>query len=446
LAEKQFFGTDGIRGQVGKAPITADFMVRLGWAAGRVLASGSRRRVIIGKDTRVSGYMFESALEAGLLAAGADVVLLGPLPTPGISALTRSLGAAAGIVISASHNPYTDNGIKFFDYAGEKLDDANELALEKALATAFSEGHVADPGKAHRHPEAVEDYLRFCLSTLPQRLDLSGMTIAVDCAHGATYKVAPELLARLGAKLITIGDQPDGYNINRGVGSTHPGALVEAVKTQNADLGMAFDGDGDRLIMVDHRGELVDGDLLLYVLARSAQAEGHLRGGVVGTVMSNLGLELALNARGVDFCRAQVGDRFVHQMLHEKGWQLGGESSGHLIGLDWHTTGDGLISALHVLRGLMLLKTDLATLVAEVEKCPHVMLNVNVANPKRVSDNAVIRQAIADAEADFGDQGRIIVRASGTEPLVRVTVEGMEASRVQNCAEKLASLVNEQLG
>lgn len=447
MTAKQYFGTDGIRGRVGHWPISADFMVRLGWAAGRVLTNEQRRSVVIGKDTRVSGYMFESALEAGLLAAGADVVLLGPLPTPGIALITRQSQAAAGIVISASHNPYTDNGIKFFDHRGEKLADAVELALEQALGDAFHDGHGSEPGKAARHSEAPEDYLRFCLSTLPQRLDLSGLEIVLDCAHGACYKVAPELFARLGARLSTIGTEPDGRNINREVGSTHPQALIDAVTGRGADLGIAFDGDGDRVLMVDRHGQLVDGDQLLYVLAAAEKAAGRLASGagVVGTVMSNLGLELALQKQGIALHRAAVGDRHVHRALHERGWRLGGESSGHLIGLDWHSTGDGMISALHVLLGLQAANRSLDEMVAAVEKCPQVMINVAVAQPGRVSQDEVIAKAARTAELALADRGRVILRASGTEPLVRVTVEGLDQAEVQMQAEQLAEVVRTRL-
>lgn len=447
MTAKQYFGTDGIRGRVGHWPISADFMVRLGWAAGRVLTNEQRRSVVIGKDTRVSGYMFESALEAGLLAAGADVLLLGPLPTPGIALITRQSQAAAGIVISASHNPYTDNGIKFFDHRGEKLADAVELALEQALGDAFRDGHGSEPGKAARHGEAPEDYLRFCLSTLAQRLDLSGVEIVLDCAHGACYKVAPELFARLGARLSTIGTEPDGRNINRQVGSTHPQALIDAVTGRGADLGIAFDGDGDRVLMVDRHGQLVDGDQLLYVLAAAEKAAGRLANGagVVGTVMSNLGLEMALQKQGIALHRAAVGDRHVHQALHERGWRLGGEASGHLIGLDWHSTGDGMISALHVLLGLQAAERSLDEMVAAVEKCPQVMINVAVAQPGRVSQDEVIAKAANAAELALADRGRVILRASGTEPLVRVTVEGLDQAEVQTQAEQLAEVVRARL-
>jgi len=381
---RKYFGTDGVRGRVGEWPITAEFMLKLGRAAGVVLGDGRRPLVLIGKDTRVSGYMFEAALESGLVAAGANVGLLGPLPTPGVAQLTRELGASAGIVISASHNPYEDNGIKFFSASGEKLDDAVESEIEREIDAPFTTVAPESLGKARRVDDAVERYARFCLGTLATPPDLSGMHIVLDCAHGATYMVAPKVFELLGAKVTRIGSEPDGFNINREVGSTHPAALRGAVLEQRADLGIAFDGDGDRVQMIDRNGELADGDDLLYVLAHDWVTEGRLRGPVVGTLMSNFGLERALTGAGVRFLRANVGDRYVLQQLKEHDGMLGGETSGHILCLDRASTGDGIVCALAVLDVLARAGKDLSQARAGLSKLPQITRNVKVAGAKSV--------------------------------------------------------------
>ncbi len=443
----KYFGTDGIRGRVGQAPITADFMLKLGRAAGQVLAANDKRFVVIGKDTRISGYMFESALEAGLASAGANVALLGPMPTPAVAYLTRTLYACAGIVISASHNPYYDNGIKFFSSKGEKLSDSLQAEIEAAIDTPFTTVDSANMGKARRIDDAAGRYIEFCKGTLPFDTKLDGLKIVVDCAHGATYKVGPAVLRELGAKVIPIANQPDGLNINADCGSTHTTQLAQSVVEHQADLGIAFDGDGDRVLMVDEQGELIDGDQLLFIIATARHAAGTLGGNVIGTVMSNLGLEQALKQQGIGFERTQVGDRFVHQRLVEKGLFVGGESSGHILCLDRTSTGDGIISALHVLEVLVQTGKSLRELAAAMHKFPHVMLNVTVSSgaAEQLATNEKIKSAALQVEKELADKGRLILRASGTEPLVRVTVEGEDKLQVEQLAQGLATVVEQEL-
>lgn len=444
---RQYFGTDGIRGRVGEPPITADFMLRLGRAAGAVLAPNDRRAVVIGKDTRISGYMFESALEAGLSAAGANVALLGPMPTPAVAYLTRTLYACAGIVISASHNPYFDNGIKFFSAAGEKLPDEVEEAIEAELDKPFGTVDSTALGKAVRIEDAAGRYIEFCKGTVPFGTDFHGLRIVVDCANGSTYKVGPAVLRELGAKVWVIGNEPDGLNINDGFGSTNPEALRTAVLEHGADLGVAFDGDGDRLIMVDGAGHTVDGDDMLYILARARQDAGQLEGGVVGTVMTNLGLELALGELGIPFLRTPVGDRYIHRALVEKHWVLGGEASGHMLCLDRTSTGDGIVSALQVLEVVARSGKTLAELRADVRKMPQTMINVPVGpeGKARLNESAPIRKELEAVEAVMNGRGRVILRPSGTEPLVRVTLEGEDAEQISLLANQLAEVVQREL-
>ena len=443
MNQRKYFGTDGIRGMVGQWPISADFMLRLGRAVGSVLAREGKDRplVLIGKDTRISGYMFESALEAGLVAAGADVGLLGPMPTPAVAFLTRSMRASAGIVISASHNPHHDNGIKFFSANGEKLSDAVELAIEQEVDADFATVASERLGKATRISDAVARYAEFCKATVAEDFSLRGLKLVLDCAHGATYQVAPKVFAELGAEVIAIGDKPDGFNINRESGSTHPQALQQAVLAHGADLGIAFDGDGDRLVLVDRHGVLADGDDILYVLALSWHARGLLEGPVVGTLMSNYGLQLALAELDVSLIRANVGDRYVMQQLKEHGGVLGGETSGHIICLDRATTGDGIVAALTVLEVLTLSGQDLATARQGLKKLPQVMLNVRAAGAREALASSEVQQALSEVEQTLRGRGRVVLRASGTEPLVRVTIEAADATEVQQLAEKLAGIV-----
>ena len=444
---RKYFGTDGVRGKVGQAPITPEFVMKLGYAAGKVLAGsktgGERPTVLIGKDTRVSGYMLESALQAGLSAAGVDILLVGPMPTPGVAYLTRALRLAAGIVISASHNPYDDNGIKFFSGDGTKLPDAIESEIERELERPLECMPSAHLGKARRVEDAVGRYIEFCKSTFPTRLHLKGMRIVVDSAHGAAYHTAPCVFHELGADVISIGAQPDGFNINSGVGATQPAAMQAEVKRAKADFGIALDGDGDRLVMADAEGALYDGDQLLYIIARHRQQEGELTGGVVGTQMSNLGLEHALAELSIPFERAKVGDRYVLEMLSERGWQLGGENSGHIVCLDKHTTGDAIVSALQVLRALAADGTTLADAAAAMALYPQVLINVAVKTRFDFSKHDTVRQAIADAERDLDGAGRVLLRASGTEPVIRVMVEGAADSKVKHWAETIAQAVRE---
>ncbi len=442
-----YFGTDGIRGRVGETPITADFMLRLGRAAGEVLAANDKRPVVIGKDTRISGYMFESALEAGLAASGANIALLGPMPTPAIAYLTRTLYACAGIVISASHNPYYDNGIKFFSADGEKLPDAIQQQIEAAIDVPFTTVESANMGKAWRIDDAAGRYIEFCKGTLPFGTHLNNLRIVVDCANGSTYKVGPAVLRELGAKVIPIANKPDGLNINADCGSTFTGNLSNRVREEKADLGIAFDGDGDRLMMVDDQGELIDGDQLLYIIATARHSEGTLGGVVVGTVMSNLGLEQSLKQQGIGFERTPVGDRYVHQRLVAEGLTLGGESSGHILSLDRTSTGDGIISALQVLEIIVNSGKSLRELAAGMQKYPHVMLNVPVTGnaQERLAANEKIASDAMRIESELGNTGRLILRASGTEPLVRVTVEGQDGQLVDRMAQELAETVRIEL-
>ena len=440
MIEKRYFGTDGIRGRVGESPITAEFMLGLGRAAGKVLTGAGRATVLIGKDTRLSGYMLESALEAGLAAAGADVRLLGPMPTPAVAYLARTLGASAGIVISASHNPYWDNGIKFFNGNGEKLADEVELAIEHELDA--SDGTVTPEriGKAARVDDAAARYAASCRASVPG-LDLRGLHLVLDCAHGATYQIAPKLFAELGAQVSAIGVEPDGMNINRDCGATHPAALQAAVRERGADLGIAFDGDGDRVQMVDHEGNLADGDDLLYILVRDRHARGELRGPVVGTLMTNYGVERALADLGVEFLRANVGDRHVLQLLREHDGMLGGEASGHLLCLDRAPTGDGIVSALLVLDVLRRRQTTLVQARANLRRVPQLTRNLAFANGAALIAQAPVRAALAQAERTLHGRGRVVLRSSGTEPLVRVTVEGDDANEVELLADTLAAAV-----
>lgn len=437
---RKYFGTDGVRGRVGEYPITPDFVLKLGWAAGRVLAGQGSRKILIGKDTRISGYVFESALLAGISAAGVDVRLLGPMPTPAIAYLTRTFQASAGIVISASHNPYTDNGIKFFGPDGRKLSDATEEAIEALLDEPMAMVGTDQLGKVKRIDDARGRYIEFCKNTV-RGLSLAGLTLVVDCAHGASYHLAPDIFEELGAKVIAIGAQPDGININQQVGSTHPEAVVAKVRETGADLGIAFDGDADRVLMVDHRGTLVDGDQLLFVLARDRHERGLLGGGVVGTQMSNFGLETALRQLGIPLLRAKVGDRYVMELLDREKWLLGGESSGHIVCLDLNSTGDGAISALQVLQALVRRGETLEAAVAGMEKLPQVMINVRGSQCKKVGELAVVQQAVAAVESQLAGQGRVLLRPSGTEPVVRVMVEGHDRTQVEQLCRELATQV-----
>jgi len=436
----KYFGTDGVRGRVGAAPMTVDFALRLASAAARVLSPGGGR-VLIGKDTRVSGYMFESALEAGFVAAGVDVMLIGPLPTPGIAYMTQRLGCSFGVVISASHNPYQDNGIKFFDATGSKLSDRVEQEIEGLLDLAVITQESQHLGKAIRIDRSRTQYQDFCASTIPSGVSLKGFKIVIDCANGAGYKVAPRVLADLGAEIVPIGCSPNGRNINDGCGSTAPELLQLTVPGVRAQLGLALDGDGDRVVMVDELGRCVDGDQLLFILATARHQAGKLKGPVVGTVMSNLGLEHALAERGIEFRRAQVGDRNVLAMLNESGGTLGGETSGHILCLDKTTTGDGLISALQVLAIMKQTGAGLAELAAAMRKYPQVLLNVQVATRFDPLADPQVLQMVEDVERRFGGRGRIVLRASGTEPVIRVMVEGSDAALVKKGARDIAAIV-----
>jgi len=438
---RKYFGTDGIRGRVGDYPVTAEFMLKLGWAAGRVLGGNPGDRVVIGKDTRISGYMFESALEAGLSAAGVDVRLLGPMPTPAIAYLTRTLQACAGIVISASHNAYADNGIKFFSREGAKLPDDIELAIEAELDASMSTVESDRLGKAERVTDAAGRYIEFCKSTIPSLLSFKGLKLVVDCANGATYQVAPSVFNELGAEVVAIGVEPDGLNINHECGSTKPELLRGIVLEHQADLGIALDGDGDRVIMVDHKGELVDGDELLFIIARSRKQEGTLQGGVVGTLMSNLGLEHALQSNDIAFSRANVGDRYVLEVLKQSNSLIGGESSGHIICLDRTSTGDGIVSALQVLAAMVKSGQSLHQLKTGMTKYPQRMINVPVKGKVELDTAPAVQEAVKSAEQRLAGKGRVLLRPSGTEPLVRVMVEGEDARQVEDEADQLAQVV-----
>lgn len=440
---RRYFGTDGIRGRVGRRPITPEFVMKLGWAAGKVLSQAGGGCVLIGKDTRISGYMFESALEAGLSAAGVDILLLGPMPTPGIAYLTRTFRAQAGVVISASHNPYFDNGIKFFGPDGMKLPDAVEAVIEAELEQPLETVESAGLGKAHRVVDAAGRYIEFCKSTFGPGGHLTGFRLVVDCAHGATYNIAPSVFEELGAEVFAIGDDPDGLNINDHFGATHPEALQAEVLARGADLGVALDGDGDRVVMVDHRGEVVDGDELLFIIARDRQHKGGLNGSVVGTQMSNLGLEHALRSLGLELRRANVGDRYVLEMMQSGGWTLGGESSGHIISLDLTTTGDGIVSALQVLASMLNSGETLNVLKGGMQKYPQRLVNVQLPQRLDVCGLPAVRAAVQEVESQMNRRGRVVLRSSGTEPLVRVMVEGPEMAEVEASAAWLAGVVEE---
>ena len=444
---RKYFGTDGVRGRVGESPITPDFVMRLGHAAGKVLAAGQdlpdgeHAAVLIGKDTRISGYMLESALQAGLSAAGVDIYLAGPMPTPAVAYLTRALRLQAGIVISASHNPYEDNGIKFFSADGNKLPDAVEHAIEARLDQPLGVMPSAQLGKARRLNDAAGRYIEFCKSTFPNHLDLRGLKLVVDCAHGATYHIATHVFHELGAEVVAIGVQPDGLNINRDCGATHPQALAKAVKAHRAHLGVAFDGDGDRLTMADQNGRVYDGDQLLFVIAQFRKKLKSLKGGVVGTLMTNLGMEQALAGIGIPFVRAAVGDRYVLEKLVERGWQLGGENSGHIICLDKHTTGDGIVSALQVLHALKTEGRGLAQLCAGMRLYPQVLVNVKVGKGFDFNSNIRVQAALRATETRLDGKGRVLLRASGTEPVLRVMVEGETVKRIRRAAREIAAAV-----
>ena len=445
---RKYFGTDGVRGRVGELPITPEFVMRLGYAAGHILVASERRlssersTVMIGKDTRISGYMLESALEAGLSAAGVDVLLLGPMPTPAVAYLTRALRCQAGIVISASHNPYPDNGIKFFGPGGLKLADKVERAIEAALDEPMLCMPSEKLGKARRFEDADGRYIEFCKSTFPNELDLRGMRIVLDCGHGATYHIAPSVFHELGAEVIAIGVKPDGLNINLDCGSTHPETLQRVVRENQADLGIAFDGDGDRLMMVDADGKLYDGDLLLYIIACHRARQGVLlKGGVVGTVMTNLGLEHAFDKHKIPFVRAAVGDRYVLEAMESRGWLLGGESSGHIICRDKHSTGDGIISALQVLHALCASKRTLKDAIKDVMVYPQVLINVPITKDFDFRDSIPVQALLVDANNELKGNGRVLIRNSGTEPVLRVMVEGKDSTLVRQWAEKIVTCV-----
>ena len=444
---RKYFGTDGIRGRVGEAPITADFFLKLGWAAGQVLTRNAvgKKRVLIGKDTRVSGYMFESALEAGLISAGVDVDMLGPMPTPAIAYLTRTFRAAAGIVISASHNSFEDNGIKFFGADGYKLSDEIELEIEALLDQPLVTNDSNHLGKARRITDAAGRYVEFCKGSLPSGFTLSGMKVILDCAHGATYDVAPKVFKELGATTITMGNQPNGFNINDQCGSTYTTALSSAVLDQQADLGIAFDGDGDRVLFIDDQGDLVDGDELLFIIAQHRHTFQGGCNGVAGTQMSNLGLELALADMQIPFCRTKVGDRYVVEAMKEHDWHLGGEGSGHVLCSDLNTTGDGIASALQVLRAVSDSGKTLRELKAGMTKLPMLMINVRLPEKIDISGDEEINRAVADAEAELAGRGRVLLRPSGTEPLIRVMVEGEDSALVERSAVAIAEIVKQRV-
>ncbi|MDG6290528.1 phosphoglucosamine mutase [Glaesserella parasuis] len=441
MAERKYFGTDGVRGKVGQFPITPDFALKLGWAAGKVLATQGSKQVLIGKDTRISGYMLESALEAGLAAAGLSAAFTGPMPTPAIAYLTRTFRAEAGIVISASHNPYDDNGIKFFSAIGEKLPDEVEEAIEAMLDQPMDCVASAELGRASRINDAAGRYIEFCKSTFPSYLSLDGYKIVVDCANGATYHIAPNVMRELGAEVIEIGTHPNGLNINEKCGATDIKALQQMVVEAGADVGLAYDGDGDRLIMVDHLGNKVDGDQILFIIAREALRSGKLHGGVVGTLMSNMSLELALKELAIPFARANVGDRYVLEVLKEKSWKLGGENSGHIIVLDKNTTGDGIVASLEVLAAMASHKLSLNDLAKAVPLFPQVLINVRFAGGANPLDSEDVKAVAKAVEQRLAGKGRILLRKSGTEPLIRVMVECEDGALAQSCAEEIAEAV-----
>ena len=441
MANRKYFGTDGVRGKVGTYPITPDFALKLGWAAGKVLASQGSRTVLIGKDTRISGYMLESALEAGLAAAGLTAAFTGPMPTPAVAYLTRTFRLEAGIVISASHNPYYDNGIKFFSSQGTKLPDDIEEAIEAMLDQPMDCVESADLGKASRISDAAGRYIEFCKSTFPAHLGLDGYKIVVDCANGATYHIAPNVLRELGAEVIEIGTDPNGININEKCGATDVKALQEKVLETKADVGLAYDGDGDRIMMVDHLGNKVDGDQILFIIAREALRSGQLKGGVVGTLMSNMSLEIALKMLGVPFVRANVGDRYVLEKMVEHNWTLGGENSGHIIIADKNTTGDGIIASLAVLSAMVQHRLSLNELASAVQLFPQVLINIRFAGGDNPLENEAVKAVAADVEKRLEGKGRILLRKSGTEPLIRVMVECEDGVLAKQCAEEIAEAV-----
>ncbi len=441
MGERKYFGTDGIRGKVGENPINPEFVTKLGWAAGKVLAGQGTNKVLIGKDTRISGYMLESALEAGLSAAGINIGLLGPMPTPAIAYLTKTFRSEAGIVISASHNPFYDNGIKFFSANGFKLDDSIEVAIEKQMEQPMECVASDKLGKAYRIDDAAGRYIEFCKGTFPSDLNLKGMKIVVDCAHGATYHIAPNVLGELGAEVIEIGTKPDGLNINSKVGATSMKASRDAVLEHKADLGFALDGDGDRIMMIDHLGNVVDGDQLIYIIARDSLKSGRLNGGVVGTLMSNLGLEIALNKLGVAFLRSNVGDRYVMELLQERGWSIGGENSGHVLNLNVASTGDGIVAGLQVLTAMLRTHMSLNELCQGMEMFPQTLINVRFNEGDTPLENAEVNAAVKEAEQSMGKEGRVLLRKSGTEPLIRVMVEAHEEAASLKWAEHIADAV-----
>lgn len=441
MSDRKYFGTDGIRGKVGEHLINPEFVMKLGWAAGKVLAGQGTNKVLIGKDTRISGYMLESALEAGLSAAGINIGLLGPMPTPAIAYLTKTFRSEAGIVISASHNPYYDNGIKFFSADGMKLDDDIEIAIEKQMDKPMECVASDKLGKAVRIADAAGRYIEFCKGNFPSSLSLKGLKIVVDCAHGATYHIAPNVLSELGAQVIEIGTEPDGLNINRKVGATSMKAITESVIKNKADLGFALDGDGDRLMLVDHKGNIIDGDQVVYIIARDALKSGNLQGGVVGTVMSNLGLEVALGDLGVPFARSKVGDRHVMELLIKKGWLIGGESSGHILNLSTASTGDGIVAGLKVLAAMLSADMTLNELSRGMNKYPQTLINVRFEKGTKPLEDKFVKQAVAEAEKALANKGRVLLRKSGTEPLVRVMVEANNAQDSSTWAEYIADAV-----
>lgn len=443
---RKYFGTDGIRGLVGTSPIVPEFALKLGWAVGKVLAASGNASVVIGKDTRLSGYMLESALQSGLCAAGVSVRLLGPMPTPAIAHLTRAFHASAGIVISASHNPYYDNGIKFFGANGKKLSDEIELQIEEWLDKEFTIDDSDALGKTLRQEDARGRYIEFCKASFPYHLDLKGLKIVVDCAHGATYQVAPAVFRELGAEVVAVCCEPDGMNINADCGSTHPQNLQAAVLINKADLGIAFDGDGDRIIMVDHTGSVVDGDEIIVMIARARQQEGINVGGVVGTVMSNMGMEVAIKNMGLEFVRAKVGDRYVMSALAKRGWMLGGEASGHIVCLDKTSTGDAIIAALQVLAAVVQSQQSLYELRQGMVKFPQQLINVKIAQKSDPMQHEVVVTAVKEAEAMLGERGRVLLRASGTEPVIRVMVEGENQQQITRICQSLADQVQKALG
>jgi phosphoglucosamine mutase len=441
---RRFFGTDGIRGRVGQSPMTADFIMKLGWAAGKVLGKQEEKgHVVIGKDTRISGYIFEASLEAGLAAAGLDVTLMGPMPTPAVAYMTQAQRATAGIVISASHNPYYDDGVKFFSGDGYKLPDAIEHEIEDMMDQPMVMVESKDLGKVYKMEDSRSRYIEFCKNSIPFRSSLKGLKVVLDCAHGATYHVGPHIFRELGAEVIELGTSPDGLNINKDCGALHPLNMRASLLENQADLGIAFDGDGDRVMMMDASGQVMDGDEILYVIARNQIVQEGIGGGVVGTLMTNLGLEHALEKLDIPFKRAKVGDRYVMELLNETGWFIGGESSGHIIALNQSTTGDGIIAALQVLEAMVASGKSLAELRQGMDKYPQCMVNVPVASKINPDDFPQIQQAVADAEQKLADQGRVLLRPSGTEPLIRVMVEGQDADLVENLANQIADEVKE---